>query len=151
MTGGTVVLRPYSLARVIETTNEDLHRFISFAGLVDKGYRMDIISGNVVEYVINRESTDRLMYHVNSYAYSIPSSLLYIERKKSAKAVGDMLSLRDHSAEEVFGERYAGTRNPLRHVRPVILGVIVECLDYLPMVSTFLGSWNCYLSFGCHR
>uniref|UniRef100_A0A0W0F349 ABC transporter domain-containing protein n=1 Tax=Moniliophthora roreri TaxID=221103 RepID=A0A0W0F349_MONRR len=41
------------IARVVEATNEDYLRMRALQGLLDKKYRHDIISGNIVQYIIN--------------------------------------------------------------------------------------------------
>ena len=42
-------------ARILETANEDKKRQQAFLSLAAKEYRMDLISGNLVEHVIDRE------------------------------------------------------------------------------------------------
>ncbi|KAL0067401.1 hypothetical protein AAF712_005630 [Marasmius tenuissimus] len=103
------MLSPVTLARVIETVNEDLHRYFSFEELVETDYRMDVISGDLVEHVIN-------------------------QRAKSARAAGDMVfGLR--GAEDIFVRQYTGVgAGTIRNLQSIMTAVFEDCVEYMPMV-----------------
>ncbi|KAK1218562.1 hypothetical protein PQX77_018740 [Marasmius sp. AFHP31] len=99
----------WSTPRVIETVNEDLHRYFSFEELVETDYRMDVISGDLVEHVID-------------------------QRAKSARAAGDMVfGLR--GAEDIFVKQYTGVgAGTVRNLQSIITALFEDCIEYMPMV-----------------
>ncbi|KAK1219146.1 hypothetical protein PQX77_018142 [Marasmius sp. AFHP31] len=93
--------------RVIETANEDLHQFISWTGIIEKEYRMDVISGNLVEYVIN-------------------------QRAKSARAVEDIPK---DLPENMFMKQDPGSgAGRAENLRLITEALIQDCINHLPMV-----------------
>ncbi|KAJ8078037.1 hypothetical protein PM082_000239 [Marasmius tenuissimus] len=95
-----------STPRVVETTNEDFHRSASWSGLVEKEYKMDIISGNLVEHVINQQA-------------------------KSARALEG--TARD-SPEIMFMEQSPSSgAGWAKNLRLIIQSLTQDCINHLPM------------------